>query len=84
MRPSDDAVDSIMAQLSPHPRGSVAYLQEGLGRLANDWVPVNVLVSCLVVTIHGQGWRARVLRAAMWAMRKAGHEVITLEGLDDV
>lgn len=30
----------------------------------------------LIVTVHWMGWRHRVMQAALWMLRKAGHDVV--------
>lgn len=62
-----------------HARGTRDDVRQGLDELVRHRVPAGVHVAALVLTIHAGGWRSLLLRAALWALRKAGHEVVTLE-----
>ncbi len=75
----DTAANIIEFYTGPPRRGTVADIETALEQMVYQHVPVGVWVEGLVLTIH-HGWRAKVLRLAMWMIHLSGHTVIRHPG----
>ncbi len=68
--------EHIRRAMGPPPAGSRADIENALEEFRHDRLPVHVGLVCMVVTIRDYGWRRWVRRFALWALARAGYEVV--------